>query len=129
MAIAYSVTSAILLSIGFRLEAGNAQLCVIAAGTLLAGGTAGPATAMVANLTKPAIHATAFATLSLANNLIGQAPGPILTGMLADHMGLLEALRLVPLAGLAAALAFTLGRRHYAADLRRITVVHEPLAA
>jgi sugar phosphate permease len=129
MAVLYSVICAILLSIGFRLEAGNAQLFVIAAGALLAGGTAGPAAAMVANLTRPAIHATAFATLSLANNLIGQAPGPILTGMVADHVGLLEAMQWVSLAGLAAAVAFILGRRHYAADLRRITAVNEPLGA
>jgi MFS family permease len=121
MAISFSVACAILLFIGFRLEAGNAQLFVIAAGTLLAGGTAGPAGAMVANLTKPAIHATAFATLALANNLFGMAPGPIVTGMLADHMGLLEALRLVPLAGLAAAVVFIFGRRHYAKDLRRVS--------
>lgn len=39
----------------------------------------------------------------------------------ADHMGLLAALQLVPLAGLGAAAAFYLGKRHYGADLQRLT--------
>jgi len=125
MAMFYSVVCAILLFIGFHMEAGTAQLVTIAAGTLLAGGTAGPASAMVANLTKAAIHATAFATLTLANNLLGLAPGPIVTGMLADHVGLLEALRLVPLAGFGAAVLFFLGKRTYAADLKRLAASNE----
>ena len=85
---------------------------------LLVGGTAGPASAMVANLTDPRIHGTAFATLTLANNLLGLAPGPFLTGMLSDHIGLLATLQWIPLAGLGATVAFALGRRHYAADWR-----------
>ena len=129
MAICYSLICAVLLSIGFRLEVGNTQLLVIAAGALLAGGTAGPASAMVANLTRPAIHATAFATLTLANNLFGLAPGPIVTGMLADHVGLLEAFQMVSFVGLGAAVVFFFGRRHYAADLRRISTAREQLAA
>src|SRR5574337_1230644 len=120
MAMFYSVVCAILLLIGFHMEVGTPQLLTVAAGTLLAGGTAGPASAMVANLTRAAIHATAFATLTLANNLLGLAPGPIVTGMLADHVGLLEALRMVPLAGLGAAVVFFLGKRTYAADLKRL---------
>ncbi|EYS87739.1 multidrug DMT transporter permease [Cupriavidus sp. SK-4] len=120
MAIAYSVVCCVLLMTAFRLPAGHAQLVLIGAGMLVVGGTAGPASAMVANLTRPAIHATAFATLTLINNLLGLAPGPFLTGVLADHIGLTGALQWIPLAGAAAALLFCLGRRHYAADLRRL---------
>lgn len=126
MAMFYSVVCAVLLFVGFHMDAGKAQLLTIAAGTLLAGGTAGPASAMVANLTKAAIHATAFATLTLANNLLGLAPGPIVTGMLADHVGLLEAMRMVPLAGLGAAVLFFLGKRTYAADLQRLAASEHP---
>ena len=59
---------------------------------------------MVASLTPAAIHGTAFATLTLANNFLGLAPGPIVTGWLADRIGLLDALRWLPLASVAAAL-------------------------
>ena len=83
----------------------------------LAAGTTGPAGAAVANLTPLAIHGTAFATLTLANNLIGLAPGPILTGRLADQIGLYEALRLLPVASLAAAVLFLLARASYRRDL------------
>ena len=58
----------------------------------LAAATAGPAGAMVANLTPAALHGTAFAILTLANNAFGLAPGPIVTGWLADRIGLLGAL-------------------------------------
>jgi hypothetical protein len=87
---------------------------------LLVGGTSGPAGAMVGNLTPTAIHASAFATLTLANNLLGLAPGPFLTGVMADRIGLLGALQIIPLASMAAAVAFAFGRRYYIADLKRI---------
>ncbi|WP_437619018.1 MFS transporter [Sorangium sp. So ce1151] len=117
MVIAYSLACCILLGAAFRLEAGPMQLVLIGAGTLFAGGTAGPASAMVAGLTRASIHATAFATLALANNLLGLAPGPLVTGVLADRIGLLGALQVVPLVALAAALAFALGRQHPGAGM------------
>lgn len=120
MAIAYSSVSCVLLVIAFHLPMGTAQLALIFAGMLLVGGTAGPASAVVANLTHPSIHATAFATLTLANNLLGLAPGPFVTGLIADRIGLAGALQIVPLAGLGATLCFVIGRRFYAADLLRM---------
>lgn len=120
VAIAYSLISSIALFVGFHLPNGPAQLALLAVGMFFVAGTTGPVGAMVANLTHPAIHATAFATWSLANNLIGMAPGPFLTGALADRIGLLGAMQWMPLIGLAAAAVFALGRRHYANDLARI---------
>ncbi|MNY80235.1 hypothetical protein D3C86_2211860 [compost metagenome] len=54
------------------------------------------------------------------NNLLGLAPGPFVTGALADRIGLAGALQLAPLLALAAAMLFALGRRHYAVDLARL---------
>jgi MFS family permease len=93
---------------------------MIALGMFLAGGPVGPAGAMVANLTPEPIHGTAFATLSLANNLLGLAPGPIITGILADNFGLPVALQLVPLVSVVSALIFFYGRRSYQRDLERV---------
>jgi MFS family permease len=120
MAMIYSVTTFVLLTLAFLLPAGPAQLVVIGLGMLLAAGTTGPAGAMVANLTPAVIHSTAFATLTLANNLLGLAPGPFLTGLIADRFGLQFALQVMPLAPLLAVLAFAIGRRTYAADLERL---------
>jgi MFS family permease len=108
------------LSIAFRQPAGALQLAMIAVGMFVATGTAGPAGAMVANLTHVAIHGTAFATLTLANNLLGLAPGPFVTGAVADRLGLQTALQLVPCISLAAAAAFLIGKRYYHRDLQRV---------
>ncbi|MGW4871821.1 MFS transporter [Streptomyces chartreusis] len=121
VAIACSLGSLLLLLTAFHLPAGSLQIMALAAGALLCSGTAGPAAAMVANLTPAAIAATAFATLTLANSLLGLAPGPAVTGMLADRTSLLDALQVIPLVALGATLAFVIGRHHYERDLRRIT--------
>ena len=42
------------------------------------------------NLTHESIRATAFGTLTLANNLLGLAAGPLVTGILADRFGLVD---------------------------------------
>ncbi|MPY35516.1 MFS transporter [Streptomyces adustus] len=121
VAIGCSLGSLVLLLAAFHLPTGPLQLALLAAGALLTAGSAGPAAAMVANLTPVAISATAFATLTLANSLLGLAPGPSVTGALADRMGLLGALRIVPFVALAATVAFLIGRRWYDRDLLRIT--------
>ncbi|MHA0110937.1 MFS transporter, partial [Klebsiella pneumoniae] len=88
----------VLLSLAFSLPAGAAQIALLAGGLIFAAGSTGPAGAIAANLTRPAIHGTAFATLTLANNLLGLAPGPMLMGVLADQIGLVSAFRVVSLA-------------------------------
>ncbi|HEU4845663.1 MAG TPA: MFS transporter [Burkholderiaceae bacterium] len=118
LAIAYCLGSCALLSVAFAMTPGALQLALIGAGMFLAAGTTGPAGAMVANLTHRSIHGTAFATLTLANNLLGLAPGPFLTGVLADHLGLATAFQLVPLLSIAAAAVFWYARRHYEDDAR-----------
>jgi hypothetical protein len=45
------------------------------------------------------------------------APGPILVGRFADSLGLLGALRLLPIASVGAALVFAAMRRSYLSDL------------
>jgi MFS family permease len=119
LAMAYCLASCGLLSAGFALPSGGAQLALVACGMFLAAGTTGPAGAMVANLTHRSVHGTAFATLTLVNNLLGLAPGPYLTGVLADHLGLDVACRLVPLVSLAAAAVFWSMLRHYPSDAQR----------
>lgn len=126
VATACSLGSLVLLMTAFQLPTGPPQLILIAAGTLVVGGTAGPAAAMVARLTPAAIAATAMATLTLANSLLGLAPGPAVTGMLADRWGLLGALKVVPLVALAGSMAFAIGRSSYEKDLRRLGLLPDP---
>jgi predicted MFS family arabinose efflux permease len=121
LAIFYCFTCALLIFAAFRFQPGMMQLALLGAATFVAAGTTGPAGAMVANLTPRAIHGTAFATLTLANNLLGLAPGPVLTGRLADALGLLGALQLLPIACLLSIAAFLIARTTYRADLSRMT--------
>jgi len=120
LAIGYCIACCVLLSAAFVLPAGLPQLVLIALGMFFGAGTVGPAGAMVANLTPAPLHGTAFGTLSLANNLLGLAPGPIVTGMLADAFGLSVALQLVPLVSLLAAGIFALARSSYQRDLQQL---------
>jgi MFS family permease len=120
LAIGYCLACCVLLSAAFVLPAGLPQLVLIALGMFFGAGTVGPAGAMVANLTPARLHGTAFGTLSLANNLLGLAPGPIVTGILADAFGLPVALQLVPLVSLVAAGIFALARTSYQQDLQQL---------
>lgn len=118
LGIGYSLGTAISLMLAMLLPPGIGQLLLLGIAMFLVAGTVGPVGAMVANLTPLAIHGSAFATLTLANNLIGLAPGPILTGWIADGIGLAETFRLLPLPCLLAALTFAAMRRDYLHDLR-----------
>jgi MFS family permease len=109
-----------LLMVAFRLAPGALQLVLIAMAMFATSGTNGPGGAMVANLTSRTIHASAFALLTITYNLLGTAPGPYLTGFVADRIGLLGALQYMPLVGLVAAAAFAVGKRSYARDLARV---------
>lgn len=117
LSIGYCLGTAASLAAAWQVSPGRAQLALLMLAMFLVAGTTGPAGAMVANLTPRSVHGSAFATLTLANNLIGLAPGPILTGRLADVVGLDRAFWLLPLTCLAAALVFAAMRRSYLTDL------------
>ncbi|MGY1780858.1 MFS transporter [Geodermatophilus sp. SYSU D01036] len=117
-AIGYAAASLVLLGIGFSLPAGPAQLALIGAGAFFSAGTSGPAGALVAELTPAAVRASALGVLAMANNLIGLAAGPLVTGALADRLGLTAALRWVPVASLLALAVLALGRRAHPDDAR-----------
>jgi predicted MFS family arabinose efflux permease len=117
----YCLLCSVLLTVAFQLPVGMAQLVMIGLAMFVGGGIVGPSGTLVADLTPPALHSTAMATLAIANNLLGMAPGPFVTGLLADRIGLASALQLLPLAGIAAALVLTVGVRNYRNDLERVS--------
>ncbi|MEN9684148.1 MAG: hypothetical protein RLZZ427_1899, partial [Pseudomonadota bacterium] len=116
LAIGYALGAAVALTLALMLPPGPGQLALLGVAMFLVAGTVGPVGAMVANLTPLALHGSAFATLTLANNLLGLAPGPILTGRTADLIGLADAFRLLPVPCVLAAVAFAAMRRSYLAD-------------
>jgi MFS family permease len=127
-AIVYSLLSLIGLGLGFSLHPGGAQLLLLAIGIFFAAGTSGPAGAMVANLTRESIRSTAFGTLTLANNLLGLAAGPLVTGILADKFGLVGAMKIVPIVAVGALIALLVGRKYYTASLAKVRAARAQVA-
>jgi predicted MFS family arabinose efflux permease len=119
-AIVYAAASLVFLGIGFSLPHGGVQLLLLAIGVFFAAGTAGPAGAMVSNLTHESIRATALGTLTLANNLLGLAAGSLITGILADRFGLVGAMKIVPIMAVGALIALLIGRKYYVRSLARV---------
>ncbi|OTG91190.1 MFS transporter [Acinetobacter sp. ANC 3832] len=120
LAITYCLGSCLLLSIAFALPAGSTQLVVICLGVFIVIGTNGPSMAMVANLTHNSVHSSAFATLTLANNLLGLALGPLVVGKVSDAIGLHNAFQLMPLVSIASAAVFFYAKSHYNRDIARL---------
>jgi predicted MFS family arabinose efflux permease len=116
---AYSVLSALALIIAFALPPGPVGLGLIFIGALFAAAHGGCSAAIVCDVTHPGVRATVTATIALANNLIGLAPGPFIVGMLSDLFGLKLALTLAPVLALAAAVFFVLASRSYETDAAR----------
>ena len=119
-AIVYTSASLVFLGIGFSLPHGGVQLLLLAIGVFFAAGTAGPAGAMVTNLTHESIRATALGTLSVANNLLGLAAGSLVTGILADQLGLVGAMKIVPIVAVGALIALLIGRKYYVRSLAKV---------
>ena len=119
-AIGYAVASLVLLGAGFSLPPGPAQLALIGAGAFFTAGTSGPAGALVAQLTPASVRASALGMLAMANNLIGLAAGPVVTGILADRIGLAAALRWVPVVSAVALAVLALGRRAHPTGVHRV---------
>lgn len=116
----YGVGSALCLSVAFLVEPGTVQLVLLGLGLMIGAGFPGAAGAVLADVTHVSIHATVFATLTLAHSLIGLAPGPLLTGWVADQTSLHTALQLVPLVGLVATVVFFVGSKSYFQDRVRL---------
>jgi MFS family permease len=119
-ALVFTAISLVTLTLGFGQQPGALQIALIAVGAFFTGGTTGPAGAMVANLTPASIRATAFGTLTLANNLLGLAAGPLVVGAIADKVGLVDAMKVAPLVSVLVIVALLIGRRAYPSSLRRV---------
>jgi MFS family permease len=119
---ALSVATLGLLTGAFALiNPGPWQVALIIAGGMTATAAVGPVAAVVVDVVHPGLRATAIATVSVTQNLLGLAVGPLITGMIADRYGLPTALTVMPAACGAAALAFWYGSGSYVSDRDAVT--------
>ena len=120
ISIAFCLGSCLLMSLALVQSVGPVQLGLIGLAMLFVTGTNGPTIATIANLTHYKVHGTAFAALTLVNNMLGLAPGPFVTGKVSDVIGLHGAFQLVPMMSIAAAAVFFYIRCHYLDDIARV---------
>jgi MFS family permease len=119
-AVAAILTTVFMCAAFGLLAPGAAQFALIIAGATVMTGSIGPVCAVVVDVVHPGLRATAAACLSLAQNLLGLAAGPLLTGLLSDAFGLPLALSVVPVFCLLAAVLFVTAARSYESDLEHI---------
>jgi MFS transporter, Spinster family, sphingosine-1-phosphate transporter len=81
----------------------------------------GPANAILANVTRHHIRATAFAINILIIHALGDVISPPLIGLLADRSSLGTALTVISVLILAAGVLWNLGARHLDAETQRVT--------
>jgi MFS transporter, Spinster family, sphingosine-1-phosphate transporter len=98
------------LGIAFTAES---QFILILFGGFLATCTVGPAAAIVIEVVHPGVRSTGASVLSLSQNLLGLAAGPLIAGMISDLVGLQAALMLTPLSCIVAAMSFLRARPCY----------------
>lgn len=115
-----ALCSGVILLVAFQWTPGVLQFILIGAGLMVGAFVIGSCGAVLTDVVPAAIHATAMATLSLAMNVLGAAPGPIVIGWIADQSSLQTAMSLLPIPCAASALAYAIGASFYEADRRRL---------
>ena len=95
---------------------GSAQLNVIIVGGLFMTCTVGVVVGVVMDVVHPGVRSTGGAVLALFQNLFGLAVGPFLVGVLSDWWGLRQAMAVIPLSSILAALFFMMAARSYEND-------------
>ena len=98
----------------------DAQFGLIALGGFVVSCTVGPVSAIIIDLVHPGVRSTGASVLSLFQNLFGLAAGPFIAGTLSDAMGLQNALAIMPVFGVFAALAFIKASGSYEPDMQAI---------
>ncbi|MBS0337900.1 MAG: MFS transporter [Proteobacteria bacterium] len=92
-------------------------LAALAGASFVIAGVLGPGMSVLVDVVPPGSRAASLSALTFAQNLLGQAVGPVLAGALSDAYGLLDALWFVSGTSLAAALVFWAGTRFYSKDV------------
>jgi MFS family permease len=95
----------------------GAQLALIALGGFVMTCTVGPVSAIVIDVTHAGFRATGASVLSLFQNLLGLAAGPVIAGAMSDAFGLETALTAMPLFGIVAAACFIVASRSYEGEV------------
>ncbi len=105
----------------FGLATDNAtQLKLILLGGFFMTCTVGVVAGITMDVVHPGVRSTGAAVLSLFQNLFGLAVGPFLAGVLSDQWGLQQAMVVIPVSCLFAAVFFVRAARCYDQDVKQV---------
>jgi MFS family permease len=109
-----SALTALLLLVAFSLLAPDTlQIIVIMVAACLMTSCYGPVNAVVIDVVQPGLRASATAMVSVFQNVLGLAAGPLIIGFVSDRQGLGAALALLPVFGCISAGCFIAASRSY----------------
>ena len=109
-------------------QTGAAQFRLIMLGGFLMTCTVGVVAGVAMDVIHPGVRSTGAAVLSLFQNLFGLAVGPFLVGVLSDQWGLQQAMAVVPIFSVLAALFFLVAARSYEHDTNQVQGVRLDVA-
>lgn len=101
----------------------SGRLSLVILGGLVVTCTVGPVSAIVMDVVHPGVRSTGSSVLSLFQNLLGLAAGPLITGILSDALGLQMAMAIMPVFGILAALSFIKASGSYVPDMLKSNAV------
>jgi len=101
----------------------EAQFGLIVLGGFFMTSIMGVITGIAMDVIHPGMRSTGAAVLAVTLNLFGLAVGPFLAGVLSDQWGLQQALAVVPLFSMLAAVLFVIAMRSYDADAAQVANV------
>lgn len=119
----FSLFNAVLWIVAFSVLEGPIQYVVILLGALGVSACLGPAYTASQEAVHPGLRATSISLLTIAHQLLGQAIGPLIAGMLSDKYDLRIALAIISFVPLLAALAFFVGAFFFERDVAKVEKV------
>lgn len=125
----FSLCNALLFVYAFTFLEGTAQYAALLIGGFGLNASQGPSYAVCQQVVHPGLRTTSLSLLTLCQQLLGQAPGPLFTGIFSDSYGLSNALAITSLAPLLAALAFIIAAYFYKRDIAKVEQVELSIAA
>jgi predicted MFS family arabinose efflux permease len=124
LAVLCAITMVVLMVAFSTAQSGSAQLKLILLGGFFVNCTVGVVSGIVIDVIHPGMRSTGCAVLALTQNLIGFAVGPFLVGVLSDTWGLQNAMAVIPVFSVLAAVLFMVAARSYDHDVRRVEGIH-----
>ena len=111
--------NATLFLVAFGFTGGNLQFFLLLLGGVSMASFNGPSYSAITELVHPGLRSTAISVLTLLQNVLGFAMGPVVAGMISDKFGISAAMIVLAFSPAVAAIFFLLAGTTYNRDLEK----------